>query len=199
MLLLGSLISCSDVEKLQPLTPTATILAFGDSLTYGTGTNHKNAYPAQLALLTGHKVINAGIPGEISSKGLMRLPGLIKQYQPELIILCHGANDILRKMDLEETRDNIQQMIELAKLNNSQVILIAVPEFGLFLNSSPLYKTLAEQNNIPIDNDTLGEIIGNAALKSDAIHPNKKGYRLLAEKIFLLLQQTGAITEKQMN
>jgi lysophospholipase L1-like esterase len=183
LLILGSLTSCGDITKLQPLTPTATILAFGDSLTYGTGESRENAYPAQLALLTGYKVINAGIPGEISSKGLLRLPELIKQYQPELIILCHGANDILRKMDIEKASNNIQKMIELAKQNNSQIVLIAVPEFSLFLDSSPIYKTLAEHNNIPIEDDILGEIIGNAALKSDQIHPNKKGYRLLAEKI----------------
>ena len=135
--LLSTLISCGDTAKLQALDSNATILAFGDSLTYGTGSSRNNAYPAVLQRLTGRNIINAGIPGEISSKGLSRLPDLIQQYQPDLIIICHGANDILRKLDLNQTKHNLQQMIDIARDNNSQVILVGVPEFGLFLDTSP--------------------------------------------------------------
>lgn len=187
------LVSCSEQPQLKPLTPEATILAFGDSLTYGTGTSPDKAYPAVLERLTHHKVINAGIPGEISKKGMARLPGLIEKHRPDLIIICHGGNDILRKLDLSKTRDNIQRMINLARQNNSQVILIGVPEFGLFLNSVPLYQSLAEKNRLPIANNILGDIIGNNALKSDHIHPNSAGYQYLAEHIAELLYQSGAI------
>jgi len=189
----GSLISCSDTEKLQPLAENASILAFGDSLTYGTGASRDKAYPAVLESLIRHKVINAGVPGEISKKGLTRLRGLIDRYKPGLIILCHGGNDILRKLDLNQTRDNIQQMINLARQNNSQVVLIGVPEFGLFLDSSPIYQELAEENHIPIENNILGNIIGNNSLKSDHIHPNSKGYQLLADGVASLLRETGAV------
>jgi acyl-CoA thioesterase-1 len=194
LFLLSALSSCSDTEKLQPLDANATILAFGDSLTYGTGASRNNTYPAVLERLTGRKVINAGIPGELSSKGLLRLPRLITQHQPDLIILCHGANDILRKLDLDQTTNNIQQMIDIAKQSNSQVILIGVPEFSLFLDTSPIYQLLAEQNNIPLEKDGLADIVGNNSLKSDHVHPNSEGYRVLAEKIVLLLEHTGAIS-----
>lgn len=187
--------ACSDTAKLNPLPPNATILAFGDSLTYGTGTSRDKAYPVVLQSFIQRKVINAGVPGEISKKGLLRLNRLIDQHQPELVIICHGGNDILRKLDLNKTSDNLQQMIDLARQNNSQVVLIAVPKFGLMLNSSPLYKQLAEKNKLPIENDILGEILGNNSLKSDQIHPNAEGYRLLAEKIAALLKLAGAITE----
>jgi len=186
--------SCSDKAQLQALDTNATILAFGDSLTYGTGTSRDKAYPAILETLVNHKVINAGIPGEVSEKGLIRLPGLIKQYQPGLIIICHGGNDILRKLDLKKTKTNIQQMIQLAKANNSQVILIGVPEFGLFLQTLPLYQSLAEENHLPIDSDILGDILGKNKLKSDHIHPNTKGYQILAERIATLLKQSGAVS-----
>ena len=193
VIIAGSSASCSDDVKLPALTSDATILAFGDSLTYGTGTSKNNAYPAVLERLIDHRVINAGIPGEISSEGLVRLPGLIEKHRPDLIIICHGGNDILRKLDLSKTRNNIQQMIDLAKQNNSLIVLVGVPQFGLFLNTAPLYRELAEKNNIPISNDILGDIIGNNALKSDHIHPNNKGYQILAEDITLLLQRYGAI------
>lgn len=191
--LLITLISCDDTVKLQPLDNNATILAFGDSLTYGTGSSRNDAYPAVLQRLTGRHIINAGKPGEITSKGLSRLPRLIEQHQPRLIILCHGGNDILRKLDLDDTSNNIQQMIDIARQSNSQVILVGVPEFGLFLDTSPIYEKLAVENNVPIETNALGDILGDNSLKSDHIHPNSKGYQILAEKIELLLQQTGAI------
>ena len=186
--------SCSDKTQLQALDENTTILAFGDSLTYGTGTSNDKAYPAVLERLINRKVVNAGIPGEISSKGLSRLPNLIKQLQPGLIIICHGGNDILRKLDLNKTSNNIQQMIDLARQNNSQVVLIGVPEFGLFLESSPIYQALAKNNQLPIADDILGDILAKTSLKSDHIHPNAMGYQMLAKHIALLLKQSGAFS-----
>ena len=184
---------CSESAKLQPLLPDATILAFGDSLTFGTGTSRDRAYPAILQNLIQRKVINAGVPGEISKKALQRLPGLIAQYQPALIILCHGGNDILRKLNIQQTKDNLQQMINLANQHNIQLVIVGVPEFGLFLNASPIYKELAESNKLPIENNALGDILGTNTLKSDHIHPNAKGYQRLAEDILTLLQKAGAL------
>jgi len=186
LFLLSTLFSCSDTVRLQPLSQDSIILAFGDSLTYGTGTSRDNAYPAVLD-------INAGVSGETSNRGLLRLENLIDQFQPDLIIICHGANDILRKLDLNRTRDNIQQMIDMARQNNSQVMLIGVPEFNLFLGTSPIYQSLAEQNKIPLEENSLSNIIGNNALKSDHVHPNSDGYRVLAKNITSLLERSGAI------
>lgn len=187
---------CSDSAKLQPLPSDATILAFGDSLTYGTGASRDKAYPTILQNLIQRKVINAGIPGEISQTALQRLPGLIAQHQPALIILCHGGNDILRKLNIQQTKDNLQQMINLANQHNIQTVIIGVPEFGLFLNASPIYQELAEHNQLPIENNSLGDILGTNTLKSDHIHPNAKGYQRLAEDILSLLKTAGALEIK---
>ena len=190
-----ALSGCSNEALLQPLGSNATILAFGDSLTYGIGTSRDKTYPAVLEKITGLKVINAGIPGEVSSSGLARLPSLLSQHNPSLIIICHGGNDILRKMNLTQTRDNIQKMITLAQANNTQIILIGVPDFGIFLESLPLYPELAKQNNIPIAEDILSKILAKNTLKSDQIHPNSKGYQLLAERTASILQQAGALPD----
>lgn len=195
ILLISFISGCSDDAKLQALDDNAILLAFGDSLTYGTGTSPDNAYPAKLASLINRRVINAGVPGEISKNGLLRLPALLERHRPDLIIICHGGNDILRKLDIGQTKNNIQQMINLARENNTQVMLVSVPEFGLFLNNSPIYQALAEENRIPVEDNILSDILGKNTLKSDHIHPNTQGYQLFAERIFALLKQSGAITK----
>lgn len=187
------IISCDTGDRLQPLTKDAVILAFGDSLTHGTGANTRQAYPARLQTMLTQTVINAGIPGENSRSGLKRLPGLLKRHQPELLILCHGGNDILRRNNQKQTKENLQQMIDLARSNNTQVVLIGVPQFGIFLSAAPFYEELAQANALPLENDLLTEILRNNSTKSDHIHPNSKGYKLMAERIHELLKQSGAI------
>ena len=188
---------CSENSQLKPLDKNASILAFGDSLTYGTGTSRDKAYPAVLASLINRNVINAGIPGEASKKGLLRLPVLLERHQPELLIICHGANDILRKKDMALAKNNIQQMIDLARNKDIQVVLIGVPEFSLFLSTSPIYQALADENVLPLEKDIIGDILAQNALKSDQIHPNTQGYQILAEKIRDLLIDSGALEERE--
>jgi len=188
-----SISGCENSAHLTPLSADAKILAFGDSLTYGTGAPQNQSYPAHLQKLSHHTVINTGIPGEISQRGLQRLPSLLARYQPELIIICHGANDILRKLNLEQTKQNIQKMIDLAEAQGVQVMLIDVPEFSIFFSPHPLYEALAETNQLPLVQDALTDILRDNNLKSDQIHPNALGYQQLANRIFLQLQTSGAL------
>jgi len=179
---------------LKPLSNNAVILAFGDSLTYGTGAARGKSYPEVLSQLTGHPVINAGIPGEISAEGLQRLPALLDRHQPELLILTHGANDILRKLPLQTMQDNLEKMLLLAQQRQIQVLMLGVPEFNLFsLNSAPLYAELAVRYGIPIELELLPDILSQRALKSDTVHPNQAGYQQMAEGIFISLQSAGAL------
>lgn len=176
------------------LTQQAVILAFGDSLTYGTGASTSKNYPSILSTLTHHRVINAGVSGEITRQGLKRLPVLLDKYKPELLILIHGGNDMIRRISQQETVSNITQMISEAKQRNIKVVMLGVPSPRLFLfSSAKIYQQLAEQQNIPIDLETLPHILGDNSLKSDAIHPNNAGYKMMADNIFGLLLDTGAL------
>jgi lysophospholipase L1-like esterase len=175
------------------LRADAVVLAFGDSLTYGTGAATQQAYPAQLQALISRTVINAGVPGEISATGLRRLPALLSRYQPELIIICHGGNDILRRQDLHQTRNNIQQMINISQSSGAQVVLIGVPEFSLFLSSAEFYTELAEDNQLPIENTVLSDVLRQTGYKYDQIHPNADGYRVMAQRLAELLRNSDAI------
>ena len=183
----------NDTPPLPRLSEDAVILAFGDSLTFGTGAASTDSYPAQLQQLTGRRVINAGVPGEVSAAGLRRLPGLLDRHQPALLLLCHGGNDILRGLSRSALRRNLDDMISLARQRDIAVVLLAVPEFGLFLQAADVYAELARTHNIPLQNDALPDILQRASLKADQVHPNDKGYRKLAQSLATLLQDAGAI------
>lgn len=192
--LLGVIACNKQTPMLSKLPDDAVILAFGDSLTYGTGAVTEHDYPTILAGLAGREVINAGVPGEISSEGLIRLPALLDEYQPDLLILMHGGNDILRQINPEQTRDNLKAMIVEAKQRNIAVVLMGVPKFGLvFLHSAEFYAELAQSEQVPIDLESLPTILSSNALKSDTVHPNDAGYAQLAKNIAVLLQQQGAL------
>jgi len=188
------LASCSPSPQLPLLAPDAVILAFGDSLTHGTGAgSEKQSYPAVLAALSGHRVINAGIPGEISSAGLARLTGVLDEEQPSLLLLCHGGNDILQKLDLQKTESNLRAMIREAQSRGIAVVLIGVPRPGLLLGTADLYKSIAADMKLPFEDETLAEILSQRKLKADRVHPNAAGYRQLAESVLALLKKHGAL------
>ena len=186
--------SCSDSNKQNNALPSnATILAFGDSLTYGTGASKGKDYPTRLASLTGLKIINAGIPGEISSKGLERLPALLEEHEPQLLILTHGGNDILRKLPRVDLKTNLLAMLDVANARDIPVVALGVPEPGLFLKSADIYQELEKETEVPFELSLLPEIIGDTSLKSDIAHPNAKGYQEMAEGIFEFLEDQGFI------
>ena len=180
-------------SSLSPLSSSSVILAYGDSLTYGYNVKRSESYPAKLEVLTGISVINSGVSGEVSAQGLKRLPKVLDEHHPQLLILCHGGNDLLRKMDLEEMEANIRSMIQLSLDRDIPVILLGVPKPGIFLSSFDVYKKIANSMNIIFIEDLISDVLGDKSLKSDSIHPNKKGYNVMAEEIYSLLLDKGAI------
>ncbi len=194
ILLLLLLTACGDSQQqLAPLPDDAIILAFGDSLTYGTGANKGESYPAILETSVNRKVINAGVPGELSMQGLKRLPTLLDKYQPDLLILCHGGNDILHKENLAEAESNIRQMIILAENENIPVILLGVPKPGLFLNDADLYNSIANNTEVTFIPNLIANILSDASMKSDPVHPNNIGYSKMASALAYTLKNSGAL------
>jgi acyl-CoA thioesterase I len=192
-LFIALLSACSKSPTLPTLDVNATILAFGDSLTFGTGAAPNESYPAQLQTLISRKVINAGVPGEISADGLARLSQLLDEHQPKLVILCHGGNDFLQKLGEEKTQNNIRAMVKLAHDRGIAVVLIATPKPGLMLKPPDFYKTIAKEFVIPLDDEMLKNVLTDNALKSDLVHPNANGYARMAEALAKLLKRAGAL------
>lgn len=190
--LLAALLLCACSGETPPRD--AVVLAFGDSLTRGSGAAREYSYPAWLERLTNRRIINAGIPGEISAQGRERLPQLLDQHQPDLLILCHGANDLLRRMDTARTRENLIAMIEQAESRGIEVILVGVPQFALLrLEAAPLYEEIAAQYQLLYEGEVLAEVIADNELMSDRIHPNAEGYRIIATAIQRLLETSSAL------
>jgi len=189
----GLMAACSSGAKLPHLAGNAVILAFGDSLTFGTGAEPTESYPAVLEKLIGRSVINAGIPGEVTATGLSRLPEVLQKENPSLILLCHGGNDLLRRLDQQQTRNNLRAMIRFAKERRVSVVLIAVPAPGVSLSPPSMYREIAQEFAIPSEEKIMATVLADGSLKSDYIHPNAAGYRRVAEALAALLKKSGAV------
>jgi len=185
--------SCQPSGRLSPLSSDATVLAFGDSLTYGTGVGRDQSYPMVLSGLIGRTVTSAGVPGEISADGLKRLPALLERSRPDLVILCHGGNDVLRRMSAAQTGKNLRAMIDLVRIQGADVVVIAVPAFGLFPRAARYYEAIEDDLNVPIEADILASLLSNNSKKSDQVHLNSIGYREMAEAVEQLLRDEGAL------
>jgi len=189
LVLLLVLSGCDRTPAIRPLTGDTTIVAFGDSITHGNGAMPEQSYPAVLTRLLGVEVINAGVPGETTDEGLQRLSGMLAKYQPQLVILCEGGNDFLRRQDGATTKANLGEMVRTILASGADLILIGVPRPGLFLKADPVYAELAGEYKVIVMEDALPDILAERSLKSDLIHPNAAGYRRLAGAVAATLQQ----------
>jgi lysophospholipase L1-like esterase len=179
--------------KLPRLDAGAVVLAFGDSLTHGTGASREESYPVVLGRLISRKVVAAGVPGETSEQGLRRLPGILEEVRPQLLILCHGGNDFLQRTGEEAAAKNVREMIRLAQEQGIAVLLIATPKPGFGTSKVGFYEEIGKELAVPVEADVLADVLGSNKLKSDLVHPNAEGYARIARAVAKLLAKAGAV------
>ncbi len=189
---------CGREPKLTPVSPGATVLAFGDSVTFGTGAAPGEDWPTALALRTGWQVINAGVPGDTAESGKSRLADLLEQHQPALVIIEIGGNDFLRRRPQPAVKEDVRHLLRTVRQSGAQVVLVAVPEVSLLnfvmgKGDAPLYQELAEEEAVPLIDRVFAETLSRPELRADQIHPNAEGYRHMASGIYDYLKQAGAI------
>lgn len=187
--------SCSREQPKEYLPADSTVVALGDSLTYGYGATPQTSYPAILGELTGWQIINAGVNGDTSADVLARSAAIIAQ-NPDLVLLGVGGNDVLRRTESMTTKANITATIKTIKAANIPVVLIAEPHFSssaLFGRASdnPIYKEIATSEEIPLYSKGWSEVLSDDSLKSDQIHANAAGYRHFAQGLYGYLQDEG--------
>ena len=190
-----SVTSCGSEPTQTALPAGSTVVALGDSLTYGYGANNETAYPTVLAELSKWNVVNAGVNGDTSADVLTRVNEITEQ-NPDLVLLGVGGNDVLQRIAPDTTRANIIATIDTLQSNNIDVVLIAEPHLStsaLFGKASdnPLYEDIAEAEGIPLYSDGWSTVLSDEALKSDNIHANAAGYRQFAEGLHDYLKDEG--------
>lgn len=199
LLLSLALLACGRGQKLAPLAAGSTVLAFGDSVTFGTGAGPGEDWPSLLAAATGWRIVNAGVPGDTAQNGRERIGGLLAEHRPALVIVEIGGNDFLQRRAPSVVKEDIRAIVRRAKDAGAQVVLVAVPELSLLSaltrrpDDAPLYAELAKEEGVPLVANVFAEILGKPELCADRIHPNAAGYRRMAEGIAGALRGFGLL------
>lgn len=192
------LIACGDKpQKYENLSSGETVLAFGDSVTFGYGVAPQDSYPTVLANLSRWNVINAGINGERTDQAKSRISSVLVEHNPKLVIIELGGNDFLQRRNAKAVKEDLRVIIQSVKTHGSIPVLVAVPSLSAMaaLTGKPsdadLYKELAKEEKINLIPNVFSDILGQGHLKHDEIHPNQAGYKMLAEGIYQALNQMG--------
>ena len=174
-----------DVVNLPP--KNETIVAFGDSLVSGIGSSQGNDFVSLLSKKIGRDIINEGIPGNTSADGLARVDDVLA-LDPGLVIVLLGGNDALRRISKDKTYENLSLILDKLTHNGIAVVLVAVR--GGLLNDpyDEMYHVLAKTHRVALVPNVLSDILLNPDLTADQLHPNDKGYAIVADRIYKVLE-----------
>ena len=186
----------------QSETSKKIILFFGNSLTAGMGLEVEEAFPALVqkkldSSLLSYNVINAGLSGETTASGKNRLSWLLKQ-KVDVFVLELGANDGLRGIPLDETKKNLQNMIDEVKKHNPEVIIVLAgmqipPNMGIDYTKDfqAIFPDLAAENDLALIPFLLKDVAGRSDLnQQDGIHPTAEGQKILANNVWEILEKS---------
>lgn len=180
-------------------SPGENVICFGDSLTEGVGAGEGEDYPSILARHLQQPVINMGRRGDTAAQGLSRLERDVLNRNPRLVIVLFGGNDFLRRVPLSKTSRELEVIVKNIQQQGAMVILVGL-KLGLFTDEyGHVYKKILKKYGTLYIPCILKGILSDPKLKSDSIHPNSAGYRLMAERILKqlrpLLQEADRVRE----
>ncbi len=163
--------------------PAGPIVAFGDSLTAGAGAGRNEAYPEVLARLIGRPVINRGVGGDTIESAAGRVERDVLAEGPGVVIVLLGGNDILRRLDLDRSFDELERVVRRIQASGAMVVLVGLRPFSPVGGVGGRYSALARRTGCVYVDDILDGIFANPRMMADQIHPNAAGYALMAERI----------------
>ncbi len=179
----------------QGSSTTKTIMFFGDSLTAGYGLSPEEAFPYLLEQRLNEqgkncKVINAGLSGETTAGGLSRIDWVLRQ-PIDVFVLELGGNDGLRGLPLEQTKSNLQAIINKVKAKNPNAKIVVAgmmvpPNMGDDYSTAfrKVFPEIAKKNNATLIPFLLEGVAGNEKLNlPDGIHPNPEGHKIVANNL----------------
>ena len=189
ILLAGYKFITSTHQDFDNLSAGQKIIAFGDSLTYGTGASSGKDYPSQLSKMISRPVINAGVPGDTAAEALKRLEKDVLAYSPDIVLITLGGNDLKNGIDADTAFENLNMIVNLIQNQGARVIIggLSIPFRDRGFGKG--FKKLADQTGATLIPNILEGILGNRKLMSDPIHPNDAGYKILAERFHEAMQR----------
>ncbi len=195
-LLFPALMACHH-DKQAVIPAGVIVLVLGDSISHGTGAEKGEDYPTLLAARTGWNIVNAGVPGDTTADGLARLPDLLEEHAPRLVLVELGGNDFLQQVPPAQTDANLKSILAAIKAKGIPAVMIGMPRPNLLaaatgsLSDDPIFERIAEETGTPFVSGILADVLEKNALKSDYIHPNAAGYRQVAENLQEALRDQG--------
>ena len=159
------------------------VIAFGDSLTAGYGAGAGEDYPGKLSGLIGETVINAGVSGDTTEAALARLESDALSRDPRIVIVGLGGNDFLRGVAISSTEQNLHTLIRKIQAAGAMVVVLGYRFPSLSANYEKMYETVARSEGCLLVPNLLAGILRDPSLKSDEIHPNARGYALIADRV----------------
>ncbi|WP_300668632.1 GDSL-type esterase/lipase family protein [Desulfoluna sp.] len=175
----------SFIRNAPPSKPT--LVAFGDSLTFGTGGGQNGSYPSQLSVRLGREVINLGVPGDTTESAIVRLDDVV-MYDPGVVLITLGGNDFKNGVESQVTFQNLEIIIGFLQAEGAMVILggIDLPFWGQDFTRG--YQKTADKMGAVLVPNIYHGIMGEPALMADRIHPNGRGYSKMADHFFKALK-----------
>ncbi|MEO8034654.1 MAG: arylesterase [Acidobacteriota bacterium] len=184
LLLLAWLLWPSPFSKVANLSSRGSnVIAFGDSLTAGYGAGGGEDYPSRLSALIAVSVLNAGVSGDTTEAALARLDTDVLARDPRIVIVGLGGNDFLRGIDIGATEANLRTIVGRIQDKGAMVVLLGFHFPSLTVNYETMYERVARDNGCLLIARPLAGILTDPSLKSDEIHPNARGYALMAERL----------------
>jgi lysophospholipase L1-like esterase len=184
LLLVGYRLFFSRPAVRNPVPAGNNIICFGDSLTFGTGATKNMDYPAQLSRMISKPIINAGVPGDTTAMALKRLKNDVLTQSPRIVLITLGGNDLKNRISKETAYQNLKDIILAIQDQGTLVIVggISIPIWGRGFGQ--MYQEVCEETQALLIPNILDGIIGDKSLMSDPIHPNDRGYALMAQKFY---------------
>jgi len=161
----------------------SAIVCLGDSITRGEGAGEYESFPSLLQKRTTRPVINLGVNGDTAPAGLARI-NEIDEHEPFMVLIKFGGNDLIRRVPFEQTVRAVEQMVDYVQRRGAIAVIVETGGNPLMSKYGKAYKKIARRKGAIFIPAIMQGILGNPKLKSDRIHPNAEGYKIIEERIY---------------
>jgi len=180
--------------RLTPLAEDAVVLIYASGISDEADFLRSTLLDEVLSKTMKRTVVNKGLPGELSERALNRLPSVLEQCNPELMVLGYGAMDLWKKSDRMKLKSNLGSMIDLARERNVQVVMLAMPDLNRLSNKpDPIFAEVAREKKVPIEAEIIRSVLSDFSTKNFRYMVNDKGLEKIAEAIRALCVKSGGL------